>query len=92
MKKHLIYVSLLFLISCSSIAPMSKFHIKEIAQIGNKHIAKKYNEEVTYKDMIIRKKTYGKWFVIAYGDLFLYKLEIDEDGNIISEIKEDYKN
>ncbi len=91
MNKKIFFAFTLFLfVSCSGVTPMSKHHIKEISNIASMKIFEEFFEKVPYRDMRIYKRGYGKWYVSAYGDYGIYKLEIDEDGNILKYEKYNY--
>ncbi|CAM3059785.1 hypothetical protein STFE110948_00325 [Streptobacillus felis] len=89
-KKFITISIVIFSLSCSAVTPLSKYHIKEIASIASKRIFSESFDKVQYKDMRIYKKGYGTWYISAYGDYGIYLLEIDEDGNVMKFLKNEY--
>lgn len=91
MRKILMGVLLMLTFSCYVIeTPKSKYNVKEISAIASKKVFENEGEEISYSDTRIVKKGYGKWYLTLYGSTNLFKIEIDEVGNILKYEKLDY--
>lgn len=90
-KKIILILSLISFFSCYTIeTPRSKFDVKEISKIASDYVYSLEEELIEYKDTRIVKKGYGTWYLTLYGLNNLYKLELDEEGNILKFEKFDY--
>lgn len=82
-KKYIFIITIFFIISCSYITPISKYNIDEIKSISIKKIYENNKDEIRNDRIRISKNGYGKWYILAYGNLNNYDLILDEEGNIL---------
>ena len=95
-RKHLIFLMMILLVSCSSIGKRtvaeSEIVSKDIVvERGIEEVSSKFGEEVSRKNIGVYKRGYRNWKLVMYGTNNYYIVNVAEDGKIVSSSKEDYK-
>ena len=95
-RKHLIFLMMILLVSCSSLGKRtvaeSEIVSKDIVvERGIEEVSRKFGEEVSRKNIGVYKRGYRNWKLVMYGTNNYYIVNVAEDGKIVSSSKEDYK-
>ena len=95
-RKHLIFLMMILLVSCSSLGKRtvaeSEIVSKDIVvERGIEEVSSKFREEVSRKNIRVYKRGYRNWKLVMYGTNNYYIVNVAEDGKIVSSSKEDYK-
>ena len=95
-RKHLIFLMMILLVSCSSLGKRtvaeSEIVSKDIVvERGIEEVSSKFGEEVSRKNIGVYKRCCRKWKLVMYGTNNYYIVNVAEDGKIVSSSKEDYK-
>lgn len=91
LKKLGILFFMFTIISCSSLeTPISKYNTKEVFNIAQKYIYEKKGRIVDYVNTSIYKLGYGIWYLEIAGDEKFYYINIDEEGNVVRFLEENY--
>ena len=95
-RKHLIFLMMILLVSCSSLGKRtvveSEIVSKDIViERGIEEVSSKFGEEVSRKNIGVYKRGYRNWKLVMYGTNNYYIVNVAEDGKIVSSSKEDYK-
>ena len=95
-RKHLIFLMMILLVSCSSLGKRtvaeSEIVSKDIVvERGIEEVSSKFGEEVSRKNIGVYKRGYRNWKLVMYGTNNYYIVNVTEDGKIFSSSKEDYK-
>ena len=95
-RKHLIFLMMILLVSCSSLGKRtvaeSEIVSKDIVvERGIEEVYSKFGEEVSRKNIGVYKRGYRNWKLVMYGTNNYYIVNVAEDGKIVSSSKEDYK-
>ena len=95
-RKHLIFLMMILLVSCSSLGKRtvaeSEIVSKDIVvERGIEEVSSKFGEEVNRKNIGVYKRGYRNWKLVMYGTNNYYIVNVAEDGKIVSSSKEDYK-
>ena len=95
-RKHLIFLMMILLVSCSSLGKRtvaeSEIVSKDIVvERGIEEVCSKFGEEVSRKNIGVYKRGYRNWKLVMYGTNNYYIVNVAEDGKIVSSSKEDYK-
>ena len=95
-RKHLIFLMMILLVSCSSLGKRtvaeSEIVSKDIVvERGIEEVSEKFGEEVSRKNIGVYKRGYRNWKLVMYGKNNYYIVNVAEDGKIVSSSKEDYK-
>ncbi len=86
--KKLIFISLVFLISCSRILTKPLLKREMVYQIAREHVLTQYNEDVVTKRITFyRKGKNSNWYVSVYGEYSIYLVDISEEGKVLKSKK-----
>ena len=81
--KKLVFILLVFLISCSRILKREMVY-----QIAREHVLTQYNEDVVTKRITFyRKGKNSNWYVSVYGEYSIYLIDISEEGKVLKSKK-----
>ena len=90
--KKLIFISFLFIISCSRILTKPLLKKETVYQIAKEHVLIYYKEDVSIKKIgFYRKGRNSNWYMSVYGKDSIYLVDISEEGKVLKSKKSNCK-